>query len=417
MNYNLQIKKIDYLAWLILLFIIFLRPFISSRACPFLELYYNIALTLTGFIFLIAGKREIHFKLQDLPILLFLISIVISSLFSIKPLSSLVASIEFIIFIFVFILTRTLNDYEKKQLIFTIIAASIIISLYAIYQYLFVFRHIFDYLAKYKVDYPYAQEFLARKRVFATFFSPDMLAGYLILIIPLVLGYYFKQKNKSLVTGYPECSYSSKYLFGIPKYNFLGHYIRGWLLVTLVILSISLFLTKSLGAILSLFLGLFIFSYFFKQSRKKLIFPLLILALFCLLVVFLRGPQIFNITNPHNPFIRRLLYWKQSLKVIKQHPFLGIGLGNYQIPESIFAHNTYLQLWAELGILGLGSLIWFVFNYLKAGLKQTKESFSKNYFWMGIFVSIIVFLIHNIIDFSFFILEVALIWWVLLALI
>lgn len=389
MNHNIKIKKINYFAWLIFLIIIFLRPFISSRAYPILELYYNCALTLMGCLFLILGKRKINFNKQDLPIALFLISIVISNFFSIQPLISLGVSFKFIIFIFVFFLTRTLNDYEKKQLIFTIITAAIIISLYAIYQYLFGFRYILDYIAKYKVDYPYAQDFLSRKRVFATFFSPDMLAGYLILIIPLVLGHLLKPENKSRATCYV-------------------------LHATLVILFISLFLTKSVGAILSLFLGLLIFTILSKQFRKKILFPLLILFIFSLLVIFLRGAQIFNLASPHNPFVQRLLYWRQSIQIVKEHPFLGIGLGNFQIPKSAYAHNSYLQLWAELGILGIFSFLVFIYYKIKEGLSKIRIQ-PDDIERMAVLTSVVTFLIHIIFDFNLFIPEVALVWWVILS--
>jgi len=68
----------------------------------------------------------------------------------------------------------------------------------------------------------------------------------------------------------------------------------------------------------------------------------------------------------------RLDEWRVALRVFSGHPVGGVGLGNYQVVEPSFAtqtlnlstvrqivtdrlvvHNTYLQMAAELGLLGL----------------------------------------------------------------
>ncbi len=82
----------------------------------------------------------------------------------------------------------------------------------------------------------------------------------------------------------------------------------------------------------------------------------------------------------------RFAIWADTLTLIQQHPLLGVGLGNLKVyfpsvqKESISlytqylkdAHNDYLQIWAELGLVGLtlfacliGSLGVFLFKTLK----------------------------------------------------
>ncbi len=79
----------------------------------------------------------------------------------------------------------------------------------------------------------------------------------------------------------------------------------------------------------------------------------------------------------------RFAIWADTLTLIQQHPLLGVGLGNLKVhfpsvqKASIFlhpqllrdAHNDYLQVWAELGLVGLtifacliGSLGVFLFK-------------------------------------------------------
>ena len=79
--------------------------------------------------------------------------------------------------------------------------------------------------------------------------------------------------------------------------------------------------------------------------------------------VGLRAASIASIQGNHV----RFAIWADTLSLIQQHPLLGVGLGNLKVhfpsvqKESIFlytqylkdAHNDYLQIWAELGFVGL----------------------------------------------------------------
>jgi O-antigen ligase len=90
----------------------------------------------------------------------------------------------------------------------------------------------------------------------------------------------------------------------------------------------------------------------------------------------------------------RFLLWGAGLEIMRAHPFLGVGGNNYQVnfgegraqfsaryPNSplvavnehllpIYAHNEYLQMAAELGIIGLVLFVLFgvslVANFVKA---------------------------------------------------
>ena len=79
--------------------------------------------------------------------------------------------------------------------------------------------------------------------------------------------------------------------------------------------------------------------------------------------VGLRAASIASIQGNHV----RFAIWSDTIDLIQQHPLLGVGLGNLKIhfpsvqKESLFlhtqllkdAHNDYLQIWAELGLVGL----------------------------------------------------------------
>lgn len=79
--------------------------------------------------------------------------------------------------------------------------------------------------------------------------------------------------------------------------------------------------------------------------------------------VGLRAASIASIQGNHI----RFAIWTDTLSLIQQHPLLGVGLGNLKVhfpsvqKESLSlytqylkdAHNDYLQIWAELGLVGL----------------------------------------------------------------
>ena len=62
----------------------------------------------------------------------------------------------------------------------------------------------------------------------------------------------------------------------------------------------------------------------------------------------------------------RLTLWQQSIETIKTHPVAGVGLGNlpYEINpaadyrDPIYAHNLYLDIAAETGLIGL--ILWLI---------------------------------------------------------
>ena len=71
---------------------------------------------------------------------------------------------------------------------------------------------------------------------------------------------------------------------------------------------------------------------------------------------------------------QRIEIWKASLESIKVRPLLGVGIGNFPVvlDQRIFlaragssAHNIYLHIAAEMGILALFTALWFLLRVFK----------------------------------------------------
>ena len=133
------------------------------------------------------------------------------------------------------------------------------------------------------------------------------------------------------------------------------------------------------------------------------------------LVFFLRQMATKQHILPTTSVIMRFNYWIDTLRIIKTAPLQGLGLGNFNLVSSRYAHNSYLQIWAEMGIVGIVSFLWLILIVFKSALKNFKDSANKQQI-AGLITASTVFLIHNFVDFSFFLPEVALIWWIILGL-
>lgn len=361
------------------LIVIFARPFISSLAFPYLNVVYSLAFLIFLSAYVIHKKTPIsRVKILISPFVLFLLAILICVVFSQNKLNSILELYKYIGGVLLFFVSIALSEEHKNLVRRTIVLAGVVASFLAIYQYFFSFKHVSDYLLNNKFLNPFAFDYLLRKRVFAPFVTPGILGGYLIMIIPLSL----ISKN------------------------------RVWYFLPLFF---ALLLTKSLSAFLSLFCVLIIYFCLRREIKKKHVFFLLGLFLLIIGIFISRSTLQKEYLQPVFSTVMRLNYWRETLGIIITHPWVGVGLGNFNLEMSRFAHNSYLQIWAEMGIFGLISFVWIVYVVFKTCLKNLAQSLYRNQL-AGLFAASAVFLIHNFLDFTFFLPEVVWVWWVILGL-
>lgn len=359
-----------------LLIFIFIRPFISSLAFPYADSIYSLSLLIFLLCWILSkGLSLKEIKSLKYPLILFICALLVSASFSYNKTASLKELPKYAAFLLIFLISASGTDKEKTKIIRAITLAGLSIGLLTIYQYFFGFRHLLDYISKQGITNQFALDYISRKRVFFPFVTPNALAGYLIMIIPLTFIY---------------------------KYS----------ICLLIPLASSLFLTQSLGAFLSLFFGITIC--FCLQGKFKKRGLLILSGLFVMagIIFIIRSETPKQHIQPLFSIVMRLSYWQETIKLIKSHPLIGIGPGNFSLPRSRYAHNSYLQLWTETGIFGLLAFIWLILSILKSNLKSLKNNLSKTKIAL-LLTSCIVFQLHNLIDFTFFLPEVSFIWWAL----
>lgn len=185
---------------------------------------------------------------------------------------------------------------------------------------------------------------------------PMTLAGFLIIVLPILYAFLldWKQKRKTLLIS----------------------------VVLFLIAFIGLLLNETRGAWLAIAITLPVVTLLYDCSIKKIVF--LIAFAVGTSLVFLNSPQLQNraesITSTTlQSNTERLLMWQSAYEMFKDHPILGVGLGQYapkylneyKSPEAKerqnHSHNNFLQMLAENGSVGfVGFLLLFGYILLSS---------------------------------------------------
>jgi O-antigen ligase len=179
-------------------------------------------------------------------------------------------------------------------------------------------------------------------RPYATFSHPNVLAGFLLSVMLLSLWVYGKAKDSLRKNIYAACV-------------LLGSIA---LLLTLSRVAIVLWIVI-MGALL------------FRTMRKRY---MALISIVCLAVVFVFTPvgsRIIETRLNEEAVVQRQELMGSSMTLFKEHPILGVGLGNFihafsqvQSPTNLMylqpVHNIFLLVLVELGIIGLTMFLWFL---------------------------------------------------------
>lgn len=223
------------------------------------------------------------------------------------------------------------------------------------------------------------EEFNLTRRMFSTFFNPNVFGFYINLIIITICVNFGKTKNKSLDL--------------IEKITFIASII-------------CLFFTFSRTSWISLILSLFCIGIVF--DKKYLVYALIVFA--CIFGAdVLLGVNRADITklSGDGSISYRIELWKTSLRIIKDNFITGIGFGTFFKYTSAYSdvitkyiehcHNIYLQIFMETGIVGFTAFLITLFSIIKRVLKEYFLD-RKNSFCILVMLVLCMTLIHGLID-------------------
>ncbi|WP_313339754.1 O-antigen ligase family protein [Sedimentibacter sp.] len=240
----------------------------------------------------------------------------------------------------------TIGDFTKiKKYIFIV---SLIVFLYGILQYISP-----DFILPDKwVD---TTEYKLNKRIYSTFFNPNVFGFYINFIILLA------------------CESLDTRKLNLESFVFLSAVF-------------CLILTFSRTAWISLIMTLMITGFMNKKYFKYALITAILI--FCTDFILEAGRIDPSKAVRDSSMIYRLEVWKASIAIIRDNFLSGIGfgtlfkhVGNYSSIVSIkieHSHNLYLQVFTETGILGFGIFTCFIikiFKYLHIKFIENKNQF------------------------------------------
>ena len=128
-----------------------------------------------------------------------------------------------------------------------------------------------------------------------------------------------------------------------------------------------------------------------------------------------------------NTFEGRLQIWKATLRMLRDHPILGAGIRSYQQvvarymdpgqPPQLHAHNVWLAMWSDLGMLGLLAFAALVAILLWRGWRGflAAGGISRAVLW-GASASLVAIVVHGTFDTPYFKNDLSLEFWIVAAL-
>jgi putative inorganic carbon (HCO3(-)) transporter len=139
-----------------------------------------------------------------------------------------------------------------------------------------------------------------------------------------------------------------------------------------------------------------------------------------LLFLILNTQNFASKLNERSSISSRLIIWKSTNLIIRDNPFWGIGPSNFQkeyLKHQAFfppylewavphPHNVYLTFWLGGGILALVGWMGIILNmFLKFFNRANKKAL------MGALAILAYFLIHGLVDTTYFKNDLAIIFW------
>lgn len=270
-------------------------------------------------------------------------------------------------------------------------------------------------------------------RLFSSFRHPNDFGGYLVLICPAILALMLFPVFWDVKTIYGKL---------LQKVFFIVLFLSGYF---------CLGMTFSRGAWLGFLAAMFLGSVvFFYRHKKTAFIPVAVAILF--LFMFLGPLQearkmslishakdgsaeiVKRVLNKDFSAARqkviedsdRVIYWNPAIRNIRQSPFIGTGVNTYSKVASLnppgtggYPHNCYLQMTAEIGLLGLGAFLWVLFvlfvNSFKV-IRKVRDPFL-DAVMIGFLCGLFGFLVHSFFDTNFYSVQLGNLMWVVMGVI
>jgi putative inorganic carbon (HCO3(-)) transporter len=275
---------------------------------------------------------------------------------------------------------------DTRTLLKVLMISTIAVALFGFYQVM-----IGGYSPVYDVLYPVQEEIRQippwEGRITSFLEHYNGLAAYINLVVPFCLVFALRGTDPKLRTLSKWC---------------------------MALASVALLLTQSRGGLLAYVAILMVSAYMLAPDRKTRMRRLAVVLVVCVLAAaaaglfFQRLGEIDDYTA-----VSRLAIWGGAFTVFARAPVVGAGFGNLRplmggllgLPEGWMgdAHNLYLELLAESGLVGLIAFAFLIVSALRAARKCMRQSREEFAWLIGIaaFAALCGVLVHGTVDYLF----------------
>ncbi len=292
---------------------------------------------------LLRGKRILRIEPIDITVLAFAVLLFFGGTVSLSP-QSLKPALLMVCFLLGYFLTVeliTTREWLVRCSVACVLSATLV-SLYGIALYFLG--------AGYSSSAWLDSEMFAGigGRAVATLENPNMLGEYLVLIIPIAVGMFIGRGE------------------GLRRFQSF---------LCIGIMGVCLILTWSRGAWLGLIFAALLFLFMWHRRSVWIILAgiasLPILPAILPASIVSRFTSIGNMTDSSTSY--RVYIWRATVNMIEDNFLSGIGIGEgawdrvyplysyLGVEAAPHSHNLYLQIWLELGIIGLLVFVAFLF--------------------------------------------------------
>jgi len=369
-----QTQKISYI-WLVLIVVLVMTALFSAGFDHDVVYYSVFLMALFVGITTLVYKEDIELNSIALVFFLFILCSIISMIWSISPIRTIIEEIQLISFQLVYMLSKKLSHENLDKLIKILLLVTGGIALLGILEYLFV----------------------SGSRIHATFTNPNPFGIFMVMMFLVSLAMSLRSKSKGLMMQ--SILFLSAVILSGSRAS------MGALAVALIIPFFGIKRSDLKSSIIR-FLIIFISSFAFSQIA-------LYASVYIRENVFVDKSLLDSITRSSS-FVTsslkgRLEFWRVAFELFKNEPILGYGNGTlfsayyieYGMNEwySRFTHNHYLQMAAEIGAVGVGLFLVFLWTSFKGVVHNAKQSSKPVYFW-GMVAGLVAFLLQIGVDFS-----------------
>ena len=241
--------------------------------------------------------------------------------------------------------------------------------------------------------------------VTGTFINRNYFAGYLLMVIPLSIGFLFSRETTQ-TNQFDGWRHRLSSLDG--KTLLIGFGV--------IVMILGLLFSASRMGILSLLLSFSLISLLFRNPEKGKRFSKAVVLIFGLAVLWAAwiglDAVISRFFTASEDITSRSMIWVNTFQIFKDFPLFGSGLGTFVQVFPMYrsfhitglvthSENDFLQLLSEMGALGTGLLaILFFFLAWKvfSGIRALTSGEPVRYIALGGGVGILALMFHSLVE-------------------